>query len=388
MKQAGLILAVLVGLVVLAAMRNQSTSSETEVTVESVTTGVLRSSVIASGSLNFRREVQLRSEVIGKVMELAVNEGDAVSQGQLLLQLDPESYRAEVKQTQANVSLQEIAIAKQQQEIANIEKRWARQQALRKTGSIGEEAFEAIDHSLKLARIDLTSRLHSLDQAKALRDKAEDLLSKTRIESPLAGIVTALDVKVGETVITGTTNIVGSSLMTIAAPEDIIAMVYVNEADIANLELAQDAEIFAVAYPNTAIKGTVEAIGSTARQYPGRDGRSFEVKVRLDARPDVNLFSGMSCRAEIFRESSANLIAVPIEAVLFEETDEESELKEQAYVFLSDNGDAKKTLVELGASSDDRQVISAGLAIGQSLITGPYRKLKKLEEGDKVISDE
>ncbi len=386
MKQFGIIGLIVAALVALALVRGGPQSDGLRVKIEAVTKGELHSSVIASGSLMFRDEVQLRSEVIGKVIEVAIEEGDAVEKGQTLLRLDPELPQAELEQQQASVSLQEIAIAKQKQVIHNIGQRWARQQALRKTGSIGEEAFEDIDHQLKLAKIDLESREHSLSQARAFLNKAQDLLEKTRITSPLTGIVTALDVKVGETVITGTTNIVGSSLMTIASPDDIIAEVYIDEADIANLALNQNADIFAVAYPDVAIKGVVETIGSTARQYLGRDGQKFKIEIRLEDVSDITLFSGMSCRAEIFREESVDQITVPIEAVQFEK--EEKGLKKQAYVFLESQGRAVKTLVELGASSDDHQAIKKGLKLGQSLITGPYRQLKKLEDGKEVRRDE
>jgi HlyD family secretion protein len=386
MKQFAIIGLIIATLVALAMFRSGTQGEGLLVSIETVKTGELRSSVIASGSLMFRDEVQLRSEIIGKVIDVAVVEGAAVQKGQLLLQLDPELPQAELEQQQASVSLQNIAIAKQKQVIHNIGQRWTRQKALRKTGSIGEQTFEDIDHQWKLAKIDLESREHSLSQAQAALNKAQDLLEKTRITSPLTGIVTALDVKVGETVITGTTNIVGSSLMTIASPEDIIAEVYIDEADIANLALEQNADIFAVAYPDVAINGTVESISSTARQYPGRDGQKFKIEIRLNNVSDITLFSGMSCRAEIFREEAVDQITVPIEAIQFDE--EEKSLKKQAYVFLEQEGKAKKVMVELGASSDERQAVNQGLDLGQNLITGPYRQLKKLEDGNTVRREE
>lgn len=386
MKQWGMIGLILVALLLLATLRGGGSEKALEIDTQHVKVGQLRSSVIASGSLIFRKEVQLRSEVIGKIIELAVVEGQSVIEGQLLLQLDPESYLAEVEQQQANVRLQEIAIAKQKQVIANMVSRWTRQQTLRSDGSIGEEDFETIDHNLKLARIDLQSREHSLRQARAQLSKAEDFLGKTRITSPLTGIVTALDAKVGETVITGTTNIVGSSLMTIAAPKDIIAEVYVDEADIANVALLQSADIYAVAYPNKPISGEVEVISSTARLYPGRNGLSFKVTVRLASPEATQLFSGMSCRAEIFRENSNDLITVPIESVLFEDGD--SELDKQAYVYVMEADEAVKRKVVLGASSDDSQAIESGLLIDERLIVGPHRSLKQLKNGRVVKSNE
>lgn len=386
LKHWAVLAAILIVLVLLAVSRTKLSENAIDVSVEEVEIGSLSSSVIASGTLVFRDEVELRSEVIGKVIDLRVSEGDTVTEGQLLLSLDPELYQADIEQQEANVGLQELAIATQKKIIENTLSQWHRQRALRADGLIGEQEFETIQHSLELARIDLQSREHSLDQATALLDKAQDFLDKTRIRSPLDGIVIALDVEVGETVITGTTNIAGSSLMTIAAPEDILAEVYVDEADIASLELGQSADIYAVAYPNKPIRGEVEAIGSTARQYPGRNGLSFKVGVRLEAADEIHLYSGMSCRAEIFSEGLSDSVVVPIESVLFEEGD--SQIDVRAYLYVEEEGRAIRREVILGASSDDSQAIESGLEAGETLITGPYRALDQLEDGAAVTTNE
>ncbi|RMA80017.1 efflux RND transporter periplasmic adaptor subunit [Umboniibacter marinipuniceus] len=383
MKNWLIIVAIVAAVVSLAYFKKSDTGTSKEVEFTSVTRGSVDTSVIASGALVFRNEVKLTSEVIGKVIELNVEEGDAVAEGDILLRLDPEQFQAEVDQQNANVRLQEIAIERQQNEINNLQSRWSRQKSLYDAGLIDVEGFEAIDHALVLAQLDLASREQALSQAKALRDKANEYLRKTIIRAPITGVVTALDIKVGETVISGTTNIVGSSMMTIANQDDILTEVYVDEADIAALAVGQRADVFAVAFPDLAIEGVVESIGNTARSYPGRNGLRFKVKIRLEDNGERSLFSGMSCRAEIYQTAATNAFIVPVEAVV---TDLEGE-DESHYVWVVENGLAKKQTVELGASSDETQVIRSGLSEGQQIVSGPFRVLLTLKENDPVSAD-
>jgi len=379
MKNWLIIGAIAIAIVAVSFFRSGSSRSTVEVEVATVERGAIMTSVIASGSLAFRDEVKLTSEVIGKVIELNVEEGDRVDEGQVLLRLDPEQFEAEVEQHRANVRMQQIAIERQEAYVANLERRWERQRSIRSAGLSDQESFENIDHELQTARLELNSRQQSLTQANAFLDKASKNLDKTVIRAPMAGIVTALDIKVGETVISGTTNIVGSSMMTIANQDDIITEVFVDEADIAGVEVGQEADVYAVAFPDNAMRGVVETIGSTARTYPGRNGLSVKVKIRL-VDDQSSLLSGMSCRAEIYQAAADDLPFVPIEAV---KTDLDQEDVEN-YVFVVENGIAKQVLVTLGPSSDEYQGIDAGLEGGESIVVGPFRALQRLEAGDVV----
>ena len=147
---------------------------------------------------------------------------------------------------------------------------------------------------------DLKSSRERLAQAQAQLEQVNDQLSKTRIVSPIDGVVTSLDIKVGETAIASSTNIPGSSLMTIANPQSIYTEVLVDEADIANLAVGQRTEIVAIAYPDEPIHGIVRYIANTAKTEPNRQGLSFTVEIDILESGGVVLRPGMSCRAEIF----------------------------------------------------------------------------------------
>ncbi|HET9679309.1 MAG TPA: HlyD family efflux transporter periplasmic adaptor subunit, partial [Gammaproteobacteria bacterium] len=209
-------------------------------------------------------------------------------------------------------------------------------------------------------------------------------------------MVTGVFVEEGETVISGTTNIAGSTMLTIADPSAILSKVYVDEADIANVSVDQKARVYAAAYPDTPFKGVVESVATTARQVTGRQGLSFEVEIRLQPETGnvegvdtLRLRPGMSARAEIFTKSAEDTLAVPIQAVLYPDymsggTDSE----DSPYVFVVENGVAVKTPVELGISTDRLQQIKSGIALDDKVITGPIATLRHLQDQTAVTIEQ
>src|SRR5690606_10160617 len=200
------------------------------VETETLARRTLQASVLASGQLAHEEEVKLMSEEIGRVTQLLVEEGDRVKTGDLLLQIDDEAHRAAVEQNRAQVRLQEIAIERQRVRLENLRMQWERQKALHERGLIDQDSFDLLTNELALAEIDLKSNGEQLSQARAQLEQAEDRLRKTRVFSPIDGVVTSLDIKVGETAISSTTNLPGSTLMTIANPASIHTEVNVDEA--------------------------------------------------------------------------------------------------------------------------------------------------------------
>jgi len=403
MKKNLIIVGVVIALVAIAYFKQSGSSAEVSVNVELAKIEEIKSSILASGTLIYKEQIELRSEVIGRVSEMLVQEGDTVSKNQVLMRLDPRTFNADVEQQEAYVRLQTIAIERQKQELKNISSTWKRNLNLYQQKMIGQEAFELLDNQYALAKIDLRSRQESLTQAQATLDKAMDRLEKTVFRSPIDGIATSVDIKLGETAISGTTNIAGSNLITVADPSSILVEVLVDEADIANIEIDQDADVFAVAYPDQALKGSVQSIATSAKRSSYRQGLSFTVKILLNTgKEEIDVRPGMSCRAEIFTKIKGKTIAVPIESIVFEDADNESSdvdaeqdpesitigasnnLSSTSHVFLLVDGKAVKRDVELGISNDRLQEITSGLAVDDKVIIGPARALSKLKEGESV----
>lgn len=386
----GGIAVVLVGAVFASKLMRGDGAREVDTTAAEVK--VIRSSILASGQLAYREQVQLGSEVIGKALRVPFEEGDHVSAGDIIVALDPEQYRSLVEQQETNVRMQEIAIERQQVLLESMERRVQRQRDLFERALVDTNSYELAENELALARVDLRSRQEALSQARATLAQARDNLAKTEIRSPIDGMIIQLDVKPGEAVIAGTTNIPGSTLAVIADTSVMLTEVNVDEADIAQVQIGQSASIFPAAFPDTALPGIVETIATSAQRALGQQNLSFEVRIRLTEPDRVAVRPGMTCRAEIHTESSEGAVAVPLQAVLYDDDarseDRSQGSAERAHVFVVDDGRARRREVTLGLSSDSDMEIVSGLSAGERVVSGPFRVLRHLRDGDPVrVSD-
>jgi HlyD family secretion protein len=379
-----ILVAVIVGAVVALPFINRSVfgTDAKAVNVSAMSQRVISPSILASGFLAHEEEVLLSSEIIGKVSELFIEEGDKVNEGQLVLQVDDKNLLAGLEQSEAAVRLNSIDINRQEVRIGNLRRQFERTKRLHERRMVGDDEFESVSNQLDLAEIDLESSRERLLQANAQLDQVNDQLSKTQIVSPINGVVTSLDIKVGETAIASSTNIPGSSLMTIANPESIYTEVLVDEADVATIAVGQRAEIVAIAYPDQPMIGEVRYIANTAKIAPGRQGLTFTVKIEIIDAGEVVLRPGMSCRAEIFTRQDQEVAAVPIQAIIFEE--DRSELRSEYYIFVNDDGIARKTRVDVGLSDDEYQELTSGIDGDIEIVIGPNQELRHLLEGDRL----
>ena len=386
-------LVIVAGIVLLLVVSRLVRSGDTQkVTVAKVETRTIRSSILASGQLIYINPVELKPEVIGKISAIPVVEGQMVKAGQVVLRLDPELYAAAVDQAKAGVQQAQLAIATQKLTISNLQLQYNRQHALYKQHLVDANTFDQLANQLAIAKVQLDSQVESLRIAQAQLSQAQQNLSKTVILSPINGMVTNLPVKVGETVITGT-NIPGSTLMEIADPSEVQADVQVDEADIANVKLNEEANINAVSYPNDTFHGTVQFIAASVTDnstatttQAAQQGVTFEVKIGLTDKKLPRVRPGMSCRAEIFTQSTPDAIAIPLQAVLYENNPNSKSLEPTsgAYVYVMRDGKAYKVDVTTGVSSDTYQEIVSGLKTGEKVITGPYTTLHALSDGESV----
>lgn len=379
----------LVGLPLISKMTSGSDAKQVE--VEKVEYTLIKSSILASGTLAFKEQVQLRSEVIGKAIQVHVVEGDKVKVGDPLITLDPKTYQAQVDQADARVRMARIAIERQHLLIGTLAERFERQKTMYAKKLVDQDSFQQIESELELARVDQRSLAESLSQAQAALEQSEELLDKTKITSPIDGVVIEVDTKVGETVIAGTTNIPGSTMMVIADPSETLTEVQVDEADIAQVRLQQKADVFTAAYPDTPLSGTVQSIATVARAQTGQQSLSFLVKILLDEQDDLKIRPGMSVRADVYTQSSDKTLAVPVQAVRYDESvderankDNSGKDREQTFVFVMQDGKAVRKNVEVGISSDSDQEIKSGLKEGQTVIIGPYRVLRNLLDSEEV----
>ncbi len=370
------------------------------VETEAVAYHPVRTSVLASGRLLYEEQVLLSPEVIGRVGAILVREGQQVRKGELLMRLDDHEYRAAVAQQEAAVRQQRIAIAQQQLGLRNQRQQYERKMQLHGMKMIADAQIDEARFAVEGAELELRNSRSRLEEATAVLRQAAERLARTDIRAPIAGTVIALDIKVGETAVASQVGIAGSTLMAIANTATMLAEVNVDEADIAHVRQGQQVELHAAALPDQAIAGKVLAIPLSPRQAAQGQGgaaqaRAYAVKVALAAAPPPALRPGMSCRAEIFTAAAGTSLAVPLQAILSNNDEEMPDgragkdrarraVKPRYHVFVHRDGRAEQRVVEVGLADDSRQQVVRGVALGESVITGPYRVLRQLQAGDAV----
>ncbi|MBK8283789.1 MAG: efflux RND transporter periplasmic adaptor subunit [Ahniella sp.] len=372
----GVVLLIVIGPIAIKKMRGETGIEVKLVTAEQQE---IRPTSLASGTLAYRNEVNLTSELIAKVRSISVKEGDAVTKGQVLLSLDPETYLNAIEREEASRRQSVISIERQRVALNLREKQFERSSKLIAARMIDQSRFDEDRNLLELARVELKSSEEALRGAEAVLREAREQMAKTDILAPISGTVVALPIKVGETAIPSTMALAGAQLMKIADTSAIQAELKVDEADIANIVIGQHANVYPAAYPDRAIKGRVEQIALAPTVE--LQGRAYKVTVLLDAPDDVQLRSGMSARTDIFLSDGTKRLAIPVEAVI-SESGEDQKLKR--HVWLWRDGRAHKAEIETGISDDRWDEVTKGLKPGDKVITGPAKALRQLKQGDPL----
>ena len=169
---------------------------------------------------------------------------------------------------------------------------------------------------LEQTRNSFKSAQSRVAQNVAYLNRSEDLLTKTVIRSPLKGVITKLNVEKGERAVPGTLNSPSATLMEIADLSIIEAEVQVDETDIVNVKVGQDAEVKVDALRDKVLKGKVTEVGNSAIQALTRqtEAKDFKVVVPLD-NPPQSLRPGLSCMADITTAIRQNVLVIPMQAL-------------------------------------------------------------------------
>ena len=349
-----------------SAMRRGAKSVE----VGKVIPRTIESTVIAFGRIEPKSDVNISAEVSEKIESLYVDEGDTVKIGDTLVVLNRDRYLASLNQAEAQVRQVQANLKKAQENLRKTKE-------LHKSGAVSDDALLSAQTEVDVLEAQLQS-------ARASLRGARDNLAHTVIVAPIDGIVTLVKAEKGEFVVVGTMNNPGSSIMTIAQLTDLQAKVEVDEADIVDLELGQKSKIELDALPDTFFEGRVVQISHQAnvQNVSGEETRAtFYVYIAL-LNPSPKIRPGMSVTATITTAEHDSVLAVPLSAVVaYHDT---LTNRDGEAVFVIDNGFAKKKPIKTGISDDRFVEVTEGLSMGESVITGPFKILRELKEGDKV----
>ncbi len=356
-KRLLIIIGAIVVIILIVVLNLSQGDSGEKVEVDLVKVGNVTSVVTSSGELKAGSQVDISAETIARVRRINYREGDYVRKGDLLIELDD---------VQADAT-RKLALAKFEQSEQDL----LRAQKLLEKELISQESFERIDLSYKTA--------------KASYEQALDAYRKTKVYAPISGKVMKVNVEEGETAVMGALNYGGTVMMTIADMSQMIAVVKIDETDVPDVKVGQQAEVIADAMPDSAYAGMVAKVGlMPITSALGTEGvTDFEVEIKMSEFSTL-LRPGMNVKAEITTSEKSGVLTIPIQASGKRELDDE--LVET--VFVVTGGKAKLTKIVAGISSDTKTEIISGIAENDTIIVGPYRVLSKLKDGQKVSFDE
>ena len=263
----------------------------TEVRLEKVGHRDLVSAVTASGKIEAKTSVDISADITGRIIKIAVREGDVVRKGQFLIQIDPAQYQAAVDRAQGVVSSTQATVLQTKANRDQAERAWNRARQLTQLGPnlITQESAEQAQTAYEVAQANFQSMQAQLDQSRAGLQEARDNLAKTRLTSPISGRVVRLAVEEGEVAVPGTFSRETGLLMTIADLSVILAKVQVDETDVVRLTSNDSVEVTIDAYPDTTFLGRVTEVSHSAKLTPtqtasGSNDRAvdFDVEVTLE----------------------------------------------------------------------------------------------------------
>jgi len=415
----------------------------------------LTQTVSANGEIKPKKYVNVSSNMMGRIVRLPVKEGDRVREGSLLVQLESiqseadvrsaeasfdaaqtelEGMSASIRSAEATVASAKAEITRSEADLARAKQNFSRAEQMTREGLIAKEQYDRAkaDFDISSAQLNaakarlaqaeaqeaqaLTQRASTalrIAQQRAALTRARDQFSKTTIRSTLDGIITNLPVNEGEIAIVGIQNQPGTTLMTIADMSIITAEVKVDETDIVNVRLGQEARIKVDALGDRMLLGQVTEIGNSAlarttsssigTSGTGQEAKDFKVVITLDD-PPPELRPGLSCTATIETATRQQIVTAPIQALAIREFDPADPIAqstgavavtapaarankkkvEKEGVFVINNGVAFFRPVKTGITGTTDIEIIEGLTENDQIVTGPYQVLRTLADNARV----
>jgi HlyD family secretion protein len=384
---------------------NKKKHAGTEVRMEKVSRRDLVSAVTASGKIEAKTSVDISADITGRIIRIAVREGDLVKKGQFLIQIDPAQYQAAVARAQGVVGSTEATLTQARANLNQAERAWNRARQLTQLGPnlIAPEAAEQARTSYDVAQANWQATRAQLEQSRASLQEARDNLSKTRLTSPIAGRVVRLAVEEGEVAVPGTFSRETGLLMTVADLSVILAKVQVDETDVVRLAANDSVQVTIDAYPDTAFTGRVTEISHSAQltatqTASGSNDRAvdFDVEVTLD-NPPRDVRPDLSCTARMVTDTRARALSIPIIALTVRDHErvpiEDSTMdttrlkklgKEAEGVFVVREGKATFRPVKVGIAGDEYFEVTNGLRDGETIVAGTYQAIRDLKDNARV----
>ncbi len=353
-----------------------------------VTRGDIARSVVATGKIEPKTKVEVKSKASGIVQRILVDYGDWVKQGQVLVELDKEEAQARVREARATLL---AAQASEEASKATYERNKVEAEApdlpflklsmeralnLHKQGLIAKSVLEDAEkayqtalnrqmaalRALSVTRAEIARSQAQVAQSIASLEQAEENLRYTTILSPMNGLVLSRDVEVGDAV--SSILVLGSQatlVMTLGDVSDVYVLGKVDQSDIGKVYMGQRARIVVESFKDKKFDGQVTKIAPLGVEK--ENVTTFETRVSI-RNPGGNLKANMSANAEIILEEKHNVLLIPEGAVVYDS-------KRNTFVEIPDETaekGRKKLPVKIGISNGVKTELVSGLNVGQKVI--------------------
>ena len=409
----------LVVILIVASVLGGGQSEGVEVRVEDVGRQDLVARVTATGHIEPKTSIDISADVSGRIVQLTVEEGDDVEEGELLLVIDPARFEAAVDRAEAALSDAQAREAQARGNYQQAQRDWDRIRQLKEAaeGMITETEFEQARTQSEVQEALYESARHGVNMARASVREARDNLAKTVIEAPMSGRVTRLNVERGETAVVGTMNNPGSLLLTISDLSVMEAVIEVDETDVPEIAIGDSTVVTIDAFRDQEFVGRVTKIGNSSirprsqLQSSSEQAIDFEVRITLE-NPGVDLRTDLSATADVITAVRPDVLAIPIIALTliepseFERIPHEGEEVQQEDGAESgdgsdesadqDDGDPIEGVyvvegdrvrfrpVEVGIAGDNYFEVVSGLDEGTTVVSGTYQAIRELEDGAMI----
>lgn len=380
-----------------------------EVRVEAVGLRDLVDDVSATGHIEPKTQVQITTDVAGRIIELPVEEGQDVEEGALLLQIDPELFRAAVQRAEAALAQAQASRAQQDAAYQQAQRDADRMTALQARGTdfvTDAEVEQAVTNADVQSRL-LEAAQYQVEQAEANLAQERDRLGKTTIRAPMSGRITRLNVERGETAIVGTMNNPGTVLLTVADLSVMEAVIEVDETDVPDIVIGDSAYVEIDAFPNRRFVGTVTEIGNSSivPLNPATSGGSaqaidFEVKIELRAPPE-GIRPDLSATADVITATRDQVPSIPITALTLMDADEYEAIPNENLpsapgsgavrdiegVFVVEGDIVRFRPVEIGIAGENYFEVVSGIELGTTVVSGSFQAIRELSDGSRIRID-
>lgn len=391
------------GLMVWPAVKKQIEKSRASargelVRLSSIEPGELVRTVSAPAYLEATRRVQISARFSAQIVALPFEEGMQVRSGDIVVQLDDRDLRAQLASVEAGLKAEEARLEGARASYVNAVTEWERQSALHQTNDVSKQALDLAETEKNRTEASLRAAEAAIAIARANIDRVTQELRYTEIRSPIDGVVTQLNAKVGEVVVTGTMNNPGTVILEIADLSEMIVKAEVDESDIAEIRTGQRVRVSLNAYSEEEFDARVTKIA--LQRTRARDlSECFLVEGLMDLRGRT-LLSGLTGSVDVEVETVKGVLLAPSQAVLDVRVDELPQEvvdgsaaidKNKTFarvVYRIENGEAKATPVRIGPSDLRTTALVAGVDSGTRVIVGPYKALQSIKHGQKVRDED